>query len=211
MGQHRCFESRLTLRFLYIFIAGLLSLSLTKAFLATQRITRLTTPLPRSSFFPAEIATTSTSSSSSRSVLSAVALTEAQLARLERERAEHVPNPKSMALIRLLIDFWHAISYPPNGSEQSEEEENVSILRLPDYSLTRNDVRGFLKHFQSCKDCGADNVFLMASQEYSKKEGDKGEKVDALRLSHVQYSLLSESEDDYDSLGGIFLKNHFAF
>ena len=138
-----------------------------------------------------------------QSALKAVALTEAQLARLERERAEHVPDAKAMALIRLLIDFWHEISFPPNGTQLSEDlDEKVSILRLPDYSLTRDDVRGFLKHFQSCKDCGADNVFLMASQEDCKVKGKEGVKVDALRLTHVEYSLLSESEDDYDALGG---------
>lgn len=62
------------------------------------------------------------------------------------------------------------------------------MLVLKDYKLKRKSVRGFLKHFQTCKDCAVDNAFLMATQD---EEGN-----DAVSLSSMSFPLAVEDEDD---------------
>lgn len=101
----------------------------------------------------------------------------------------HVIDPKIISQVNLLVDIWKGISFPDYTGDDD------ILFRLEDYSLSRKDVKGFLNHFQSCKDCAADNAYLMATQ-------DNGNK-DTLKLSNIQFNILSESEDEYSSLDNV--------
>lgn len=105
--------------------------------------------------------------------------------------------PKLLSLTNLLVDLWTGVVYPPvlNDSIDDDDDDGV-VLTLKDYNLNRNDVKGFIDHFQTCKDCAADNAFLMATTD--------DDNNDALKLANVKFSLLSEDEDEYDSLGDSF-------
>ena len=52
---------------------------------------------------------------------------------------------------RLLVDLWEKISFPPADGRETE-------FRLQDYGLRRQDMQGFIQHFQNCKDCAAGTV-----------------------------------------------------
>lgn len=90
-------------------------------------------------------------------------------------------NPKLLSKASLLVHLWGAISYPTDTIEETD-----FVLR--DYQLTRYDVEGLTKHFQACKDCAAEGVFLMATQN------DEG--YDVLRLSNMPCDLLTDDGDD---------------
>lgn len=90
-------------------------------------------------------------------------------------------NPKLLSKTSLLVHLWGAISYPTDTIEETD-----FVLR--DYQLTRYDVEGLTKHFQACKDCAAEGVFLMATQN------DEG--YDVLRLSNMPCDLLTDDGDD---------------
>jgi len=83
--------------------------------------------------------------------------------------------------VNLLVDLWNKVSFPTEDDTETE-------FKLSDYKLSRRNVKGFLEHFQNCKDCSADNAFLMATQN------DEGE--DVLRLNNVYFPLLVEDDDD---------------
>ena len=85
-------------------------------------------------------------------------------------------NKKAM----LLASIWMKIC-------QQNDDGEVDF-RLVDFNLNRNEVKGLIKHFQTCKDCAADNAFLMASQD--------NDNNDVLRLSNVYFPLLSENYDE---------------
>ena len=105
----------------------------------------------------------------------------------------HEVNKKLFLQVQLLVDIWQNVVYPEsNEGTNNDDDDGGKVYRLKDYDLTRNDVKGFLQHFQNCKDCAADNSFLMATQDASND--------DSLLLTNVQFNLLSESEDEYDSL-----------
>jgi hypothetical protein len=89
-------------------------------------------------------------------------------------------NSKIMKMTRFLVDVWSKVCYP---SESGED-----LLVLKDYKLKRKSVKGFLKHFQTCKDCAIDNAFLMATQD------DEGN--DAVSLSSMHFPLAVEDEND---------------
>ena len=82
---------------------------------------------------------------------------------------------------KLLVDLWTHIAFP-------DENTPEIAFKLADYGLKRGDVKGFIQHFQNCKDCAADKAFLMATQNE--------EKEDILRLSSVFFPIFSEEEDD---------------
>lgn len=90
-------------------------------------------------------------------------------------------NPKLLSKTSLLVHLWGAISYPVDAIEETD-------FLLRDYQLTRYDVEGLTKHFQACKDCAAEGVFLMATQN------DEG--YDVLRLTNMPYDLLTDDGDD---------------
>lgn len=92
-------------------------------------------------------------------------------------------DPKLVLLNRLLIDVWEKIAFP------SEADEDT-YFRLKDYSLTRQDVPPFIKHFQVCRDCAADGAYLLAGQD------DKGD--DALQLTKVSFPMAVEDDSDDD-------------
>lgn len=105
----------------------------------------------------------------------------------------HGVNEKLLSQVQLLVDIWQNVVYPEsNEGIDIEDADTSKVYRLKDYHLTRNDVKGFIQHFQNCKDCAADNAFLMATQDDSND--------DSLLLSNVQFNILSESEDEYDSV-----------
>jgi len=95
--------------------------------------------------------------------------------------------------IALLISLWQNIAFPP----PSEQDDNHVDFKLTDFGLSRNTVRGVLSHFQTCKDCAADNAMLIATQDETND--------DILRLLATNFPLLSEEDDeswtDYSNLG----------
>ena len=97
----------------------------------------------------------------------------------------HIPDESVIRHTSLLVSLWNQIAFA--NTEGNEEEVD---FKLTDYGLTRKDVKGFIAHFQTCKDCAADNAFLMATQD------DAGE--DVLRLSNVHFSVLTEVDSDSD-------------
>jgi hypothetical protein len=104
----------------------------------------------------------------------------------------HEINKKLLSQVQLLVDIWQNVVFPDSNDGMNNEDDDSKVYRLKDYHLTRNDVKGFLQHFQNCKDCAADNAFLMATQDDALD--------DSLLLTNVQFNILSESEDEYDSL-----------
>ena len=91
----------------------------------------------------------------------------------------HVVDPMMFKHVSLLIDLWNKISFPT-------EDDTETDFMLSDYGFNRNTVKGFLQHFQCCKDSSADHAFLMATQN------DAGE--DMLRLSNVYFPMLVEED-----------------
>lgn len=94
---------------------------------------------------------------------------------------DSVDDDKILRQTALMISLWKNIAFPP-------DIENGVEFKLSDFGLTRSDVRGFLGHFQNCKDCAADNAFLMATQNSNNE--------DVLKLTSVNFPILSEGEDD---------------
>jgi len=92
-------------------------------------------------------------------------------------------DPKLVQLNRLLINLWDKVAFPTL-------DDTDTYFRLADYSLTRDDVKGFLNHFQVCRDCAADGAFLMATTD------DDGH--DALQLSNTAFPLAVEEDSDDD-------------
>lgn len=101
-------------------------------------------------------------------------------------------DPRLVQLNRLLVDLWDKIAFPTTATDDSD-----TVFRLKDYGLSRGDIKGFLKHFQVCKDCAADGAFLMATRD------EQGE--DVLQLSNVDFPLTVE--DDSDDDWGLFDKS----
>ena len=97
------------------------------------------------------------------------------------EIAEIDVDPKMVRLTKFLIALWNKISFPPSAEDQDEV-----TFTLDEYGLNRKDVTGFLKHFQLCKDCSAENAFLMASKHDGK---------DSLTLRNVFFPLAVEDEN----------------
>lgn len=90
-------------------------------------------------------------------------------------------SPRILQQNKLLCDLWSAIASP---NEEFPERD----FRLQDYGLRRQEIAGFIQHFQNCKDCAADQAFLMATQNEANE--------DILRLSNVHFPLLSEEDDE---------------
>ena len=105
------------------------------------------------------------------------------ISKIGDSKVETKVNAKLLAKTSLLVNLWGAISYPLDTDEETD-------FVLKDYNLNRYDVEGFTKHFQACKDCAADGVFLMATQN------DDG--LDVLRLTNMPHVLLSDDGDDND-------------
>lgn len=101
-------------------------------------------------------------------------------------------DPRLVQLNRLLVDLWDKIAFPTTATDDSD-----TVFRLKDYGLSRGDIKGFLKHFQVCKDCAADGAFLMATRD---AQGD-----DVLQLSNVDFPLTVEEDSDDD--WGLFDKS----
>ena len=93
----------------------------------------------------------------------------------------HVVDQTVIKQVSLLVSLWSKIAFP------TEDDADVDF-RLADYGLDRNNVKGFLSHFQNCKDCSADHAFLMATQD------DDG--TDILKLTNVYFPMLTEEDDD---------------
>lgn len=101
-----------------------------------------------------------------------------------KNEIETTIDTKLLAKTSLLLNLWSAITFPSN-----DNDGEVDFV-LEDYQLKRNDMEGLIKHFQSCKDCSADKAFLMATQNDLNQ--------DVLRLTNINYNLLSEDGDDDD-------------
>lgn len=102
---------------------------------------------------------------------------------------------QEMTILRqtaLLISLWQNIAFPP------QENENHVDFKLSDYGLSRNTVRGVISHFQTCKDCAADNAMLIATQ-------DEVDNNDVLRLLATDFPMLSEEDDEsWTDYSGVF-------
>ena len=92
-----------------------------------------------------------------------------------------VDDDKIFRQTALMVSLWKNVAFPP-------DTDNGVEFKLSDFGLTRSDIRGFLNHFQTCKDCAADNAFLMATQNSNNE--------DVLTLTSVNFPILSEDEDD---------------
>ncbi|KAJ1442045.1 hypothetical protein B484DRAFT_442458 [Ochromonadaceae sp. CCMP2298] len=101
------------------------------------------------------------------------------------EFTQVLPDPKLVKFTRLLTDLWGAVAFP-------DENEEVDFV-LSEYDLERNQMEGFINHFQTCKDCAADGAFVMATQN----DEDK----DVMKLTNVAFSMLTNDGDD-DKWGG---------
>jgi hypothetical protein len=101
------------------------------------------------------------------------------------EFTQALPDPKLVKLTQLLTDLWGAVAFP-------DENEEVDFV-LSEYDLERNQMEGFINHFQTCKDCAADGAFVMATQN----DEDK----DVMKLTNVAFSMLTNDGDD-DKWGG---------
>lgn len=88
--------------------------------------------------------------------------------------------------VKLLVELWSKISFPPDDDESSNENGLEFIIN--DYGLNRTTVKGLLNHFQSCRDCAADNAYLLASQDDLKR--------DILQLQLTNFNIFSDDEDD---------------
>lgn len=106
--------------------------------------------------------------------------------RTRSSTSTEIPPPTTPHLTDLIVDLWKAVVYPP-------EDVSGKEFVLDNYSLNRNQVKGFLNHFQFCKDCALDNSFLMATQN---KEGK-----DSLYLSYASFPILSDDEADDENWG----------
>lgn len=108
--------------------------------------------------------------------------------RFGKRTGAHVELPtlqckyKTEQAVALLTDLWTAVSRIATQS--------VSNFVLQDYNLNRFDIEGIIEHFQVCRDCAADEAFLMAARN------DKGE--DILQLVRTQFTVLTEESDDDD-------------
>ena len=87
-------------------------------------------------------------------------------------------DDKIMALSKFLVNFWETMC---------NQDDSSKLMTLSDYNMTRNDVKGFLNHFQMCRDYAADDSFVMATRD---KNGE-----DALLLNKVNFPLAVEPED----------------
>jgi hypothetical protein len=96
------------------------------------------------------------------------------------EFTQELPDPKVVQLTRLLTDLWGAVAFP-------DEHDEVDFV-LSEYALERNQMEGFINHFQSCKDCAADGAFVMATQNDDNK--------DVMKLTNVAFSMLTNDGDD---------------
>ena len=63
---------------------------------------------------------------------------------LYSSESESVDDEKILRQIAMMISLWENVAFP--------SEEGIEF-KLSDFGLTRSDVKGFLKHFQNCKDC----------------------------------------------------------
>lgn len=95
----------------------------------------------------------------------------------------HIPAESVIQHTALLVSLWDKVAFPNEGDEDTD-------FKLSDFGMERKDVKGFINHFQTCKDCSADHAFLMATQD------DEG--ADVLRLSNVYFPILSEVDKDSD-------------
>eukprot|EP00600_Ochromonadales_sp_CCMP1393_P013247 CAMPEP_0175013844 /NCGR_PEP_ID=MMETSP0005-20121125/10165_1 /TAXON_ID=420556 /ORGANISM="Ochromonas sp., Strain CCMP1393" /LENGTH=483 /DNA_ID=CAMNT_0016270387 /DNA_START=17 /DNA_END=1468 /DNA_ORIENTATION=+ len=91
---------------------------------------------------------------------------------------DQVDIPVTKKLTNLLTDLWGAVAFPDGETD----------FLLEDYGLNREQVRGFIDHFQSCKDCAGDSAFLMATQNNDDK--------DIFKLTPVAFTLLTDDGDD---------------
>ncbi len=90
-------------------------------------------------------------------------------------------DEKLLVMSRFLVEFWQSMA------STEEEGSTNKMMTLEDHGIDRKDVRGFLQHFQTCRDCSAENAFVMATKD---KEGK-----DALSLNMVNFPLAVEDED----------------
>jgi hypothetical protein len=92
--------------------------------------------------------------------------------------------------VNLLVDIWRSVSINNNAAVG---EDQTYSFRLEDYGLDRKNVKGLLKHFQTCKDCAGDGAFLQATQDNNLN--------DILRLSNIYFPLVTDEDDDGETFG----------
>jgi hypothetical protein len=134
--------------------------------------------------FKLSFPSSSTSSSpgiSARTQLRATTESPPEAPEANVELEPHLPDEKLLRTCALLIAMWDEISFPP-------EEDTFTDFKLSDFGLNRLDVKGFISHFQNCKDYAAERAFLIATQD------DDGN--DILRLQNVNFRMLIEEDDD---------------
>ena len=64
--------------------------------------------------------------------------------KLYSSESDLVDDGKILRQVAMMISLWQNVAFP--------SDEGIEF-KLSDFGLTRNDVKGFLKHFQNCKDC----------------------------------------------------------
>ena len=90
-------------------------------------------------------------------------------------------DEKLLVMTKFLVEFWQTMA------SADDSESTSKLMTLEDYGINRQDVRGFLQHFQTCRDCSAEDAFVMATKD---KEGK-----DALSLNMVNFPQVVEDED----------------
>jgi hypothetical protein len=90
-------------------------------------------------------------------------------------------DEKLLVMSKFLVKFWQSMASADDAGSTSK------IMTLEDHGIDRQDVRGFLQHFQTCRDCSAENAFVMATKD---KKGK-----DALSLNMVNFPQVVEDED----------------
>jgi hypothetical protein len=100
-------------------------------------------------------------------------------------------DERLLAMSRFLVSFWTRMAAPDDATDVTasdlDSRSNSNTMTLAHYNMTRNDVKGFLNHFQACRDYAADNAFVMAMKD------ENGQ--DALFLNKVDFPLAVEDEN----------------
>lgn len=89
-------------------------------------------------------------------------------------------DEKLLIMSKFLVKFWSVLA-------DSAVTGVSKTMTLEEHGLDRTDVRGFLKHFQTCRDCSSENSFVMATKD---KQGK-----DALSLNMVNFPMAVEDEE----------------
>lgn len=99
--------------------------------------------------------------------------------------------PVQLGQIRFLIDLWRNIASPDDETDLDSRSPSDLIeksFRLTDYSQSRQSIQNVLKHFQTCKDCAADDAILLAEQD--------DDNNDMLTLTYGNFKLFNDDIDE---------------